>query len=150
MKPRVDRQERIDAMALEWSEKLSVDVKEIDMQHRELFKRVNRLTDAVRERKGKEEISEIIKFLETYVAEHFGTEEKYMSKHNFSSFLYHKGQHSEFINRFNDIKKRYEAQGPSDEMISNINTMLENWLLSHIAVVDRKMTSFLKAKIENG
>ena len=41
-------------MAIEWSSNLATGVPEIDSQHREIFTRVNRLSTACSEGKGKE------------------------------------------------------------------------------------------------
>ena len=42
-------------MSIEWSNSLATGVTEIDDQHREIFNRVNRLSEACSEGKGKEE-----------------------------------------------------------------------------------------------
>lgn len=94
-------------MALQWTQALSVGNVEIDNQHKEFFARVNKLMDAMTERKGKEEVGNTIKFLESYVIEHFGTEERHMTKVNYPKFTQHKAEHEEFKNKFAEIKKLY-------------------------------------------
>lgn len=91
-------------MAIEWTQNLAVGVTEIDNQHKELFKRVNQYLEAMMERRGKEEIGKVIKFLENYVVTHFGTEERYMELHNYPDQRLHKEQHAAFIKTFNDIR----------------------------------------------
>lgn len=74
---------RRNTMAILWTPDLATKVDEIDSQHRELFKRINDLLDACNQGRGKEEVQKVIRFLEEYVATHFGEEEKYMEKYNY-------------------------------------------------------------------
>lgn len=131
-------------MALEWSEKLSINNREIDDQHKELFARVNKLIDAMNQRKGKEEVANTIKFLETYVIEHFGTEERYMASVNYPNMTSHKQQHVDFKGRFGEIKKKFDEGGPSSILAIQINSQLGGWLLTHIPTIDKELARYIK------
>ncbi|MHB9035807.1 MAG: hemerythrin domain-containing protein, partial [Armatimonadota bacterium] len=58
-------------MAVQWTPDLAVGVREIDDQHRELFKRVNDLLEAMSKGKGRDEIAKVVAFLGNYVVTHF-------------------------------------------------------------------------------
>ena len=138
-------------MALEWNDRFAVGVQEIDNQHKELFKRVNSLVDAMTQKKGKDEIANVFKFLENYVVAHFGMEERYMAMHSYHDTPSHKAQHSEFIASFNALKKRYEETGATSEIVIMTNSKLGGWLRTHIPVTDKALGTFLQSlKIEFG
>ena len=71
-------------MKIKWTSDLSVDVKEIDGQHKELFKRINNLDTAMKKGRAKEEVLGLIEFLDEYVVIHFRTEELFMIKYGLS------------------------------------------------------------------
>ncbi|MBI5903421.1 MAG: hemerythrin family protein [Deltaproteobacteria bacterium] len=137
-------------MALEWNDRFAVGVDEIDNQHKELFKRVNSLVDAMTHKRGKDEIAGVFKFLENYVIAHFGVEERCMARYNYPDSAVHKIQHSEFIKAFNDLKKRYDEVGASSDVVVMSNSKLGGWLRTHIPVTDKALGTFilsLKAEI---
>ncbi len=64
-------------MALEWTPDLSVGVEEIDEQHRELFRRAERLIATLR-CGDRGEVLPLLAYLDEYVAHHFSAEERLM------------------------------------------------------------------------
>ncbi len=133
-------------MAIEWTQDLAVGVTEIDNQHKELFRRVNKFIDAMMERKGKEEIGNVIKFLENYVVTHFGTEERYMTLYNYPDQRLHKSQHAAFIKTFNEIRTDYNERGAGIDTVIKAQKRLGEWLRTHIPLTDKNFADFLKAK----
>lgn len=134
-------------IGMQWSELLSTQVDEIDNQHKELFSRTSRLFDAVIEGKGEQEISKIIEFLGGYVVMHFGTEEKYMTQHNYLGYSSHKAEHEKFIQDFSNFKKRYESEGASSRLTLDTLRTVVDWLINHIGKVDKAMGAFLKTRM---
>ncbi len=132
-------------MALEWNDRFAVGVDEIDNQHKELFKRVNSLMDAMTQKKGKDEIAGLFKFLENYVIAHFGVEERCMSQYNYPNAAAHKVQHSDFIKAFNELKKRYDEVGATSDVVVMTNSKLGGWLRNHIPVTDKALGTFIQS-----
>ncbi|MBI5236325.1 MAG: hemerythrin family protein [Deltaproteobacteria bacterium] len=130
-------------MALQWTIGLATGNEEIDTQHKELFARVNAFLDAMQQQKGKEEIGNVLKFLENYVVMHFGTEERYMEKIKFKRIAEHKAQHADFIKTFTDIKKKYDLKGPTVDVIVVTQSRLGEWLRSHIPVMDKELAMYI-------
>lgn len=126
-------------MALQWTDSLSTGNAEIDSQHKELFARVNDFLEAMQRQEGREEIGDVLKFLENYVIMHFGTEERYMEKVRYKKIVEHKAQHAEFIKVFTDIKKKYDLKGPTVDVIVVTQSRLGEWLRSHIPVMDKEL-----------
>lgn len=137
-------------MALQWTQSLSVGVQEIDSQHQELFRRVNRLLDAMRTGKGKDEISPLTKFLEDYVVTHFGAEEALMDKHGYPKRAAHKASHSGFVRDFRNIKAKIEAGGVTAATTIELQRWISDWLLSHISKVDKELGDFIREREAGG
>lgn len=136
---------------MEWSQDLSVGINEIDEQHKELFSRINRLVESVRQSRCRETIPEVIGFLEEYVIMHFANEETYMKKYNYPGYEAHKAQHSEFLKSISGLKGELEKirseGGSSYELSVTTNQVVVEWIMDHIIKVDRKLGGFLKTKM---
>src|SRR6185369_9913316 len=57
-------------MSMEWNNNLATGIADIDNQHREIFSRVAKLTDACSDGRGKEEVLRLLLFLQDYIKEH--------------------------------------------------------------------------------
>lgn len=133
-------------MAIEWKEDLAVGVKEIDDQHKELFRKVSALFDACSAGKGKEQIDPIIKYLQDYAVLHFGAEEKLQKQYNYPEYASHKAQHDQFIKDFLELKGKIELNGVTGLTIVQLNQVLVDWLIKHIRKTDKAFAAFLKEK----
>lgn len=135
-------------MPLQWTEDLSVYIEEIDSQHKELFDRISKLHDTMRQGKGKEEIGKVFKFLEDYIIVHFGTEERYMIQYKYLDVEFHNAQHRRFSEDFTLLKKGFE-KAAADIIITlyGASSLLGAWWTDHISKVDKALGAFLKAKI---
>lgn len=137
---------------MQWTEDLSVGIEKIDEQHRELFEKINDLVAAVKQSVCKYKISDVIKFLEDYVVFHFSEEEKYMQQFSYPGYQAHKTQHEKFIENFNELKKELpKLEGGkkpgSYDLSVETNQVVVDWILDHIAKVDKQLGEFLKDKV---
>ena len=73
-----------------WNDSLSVNVAEIDQQHRKLIAMINELNDAMKIGKGKDVLGGIVNSLISYTATHFKTEEKYFAQFGYPDTEDHK------------------------------------------------------------
>lgn len=126
---------------------LAIHVPIIDLQHAWLLKLVVELDKAVKTM-GQTRKNEI--FLKTvgealeYTKEHFTTEESLMKQFRFPDLVNHFNQHKRFIEF---IKQRNEENKHGDSMAaSHLVQDLKTWLLSHIALEDKKLYFHLKDK----
>ena len=135
-------------MALAWAANLAVGVDEIDLQHKELFLRLNALLQAMREGRGRDEIARTLGFLEQYVVVHFTAEDKLMAKHGYpaQAAQAHRKQHAEFIQVFKGLKSEFQATGPSSMLILKLQQGVCDWLLAHIGKTDLELGTFLRAQ----
>jgi len=137
---------------MEWTEDLSVGIEEIDEQHRELFSRINGLVEAIKSATCKYRIPEVIQFLEDYIVTHFSAEERYMMRFDYPDFTFHRTQHGIFMQNFIELKKELEKleggkKRGSYELSVTTNQVVVDWILDHIAKVDRKLGEFLKDRL---
>ena len=132
-------------MTIEWTGNLSTGIGWQDQQHMELFDRINSLLDAMKQRKGVEEVDKIIKYLDDYVIYHFEKEEACMEEYGYAGYSFHKKEHTAFINGLSNIKKEIERQGGITLTIAiQIQNNICDWLINHIGDVDKKLGAFLK------
>lgn len=57
-------------MGIEWRDSLSIGVKEIDDQHKQLLSHFDQLLKACETGKGREELATLLNFLDQYVIKH--------------------------------------------------------------------------------
>lgn len=134
-------------MSLKWDESLSVGITEIDNQHKELFSRINNLSNACEKGAVKEEIARTMRFLTDYVIGHFLMEENYMTEYGYPGYASHKAQHEEFVKTFSDLKKRFHEDSGGISVLVGTAQLLGNWWINHINEVDMELGKFLKAKM---
>ena len=125
---------------LEWTDDLSVNVKEIDTQHKKLVKMVNTLHEAFIANKANNVHKEIIDGMVEYARVHFATEEKYMLKFNFPGYEQHKEEHNTFVQKAVELQNQFKKAG---FVFSNdILDFLRKWLKNHILGTDKKYSNF--------
>lgn len=127
---------------IQWSDKFSVQVKEIDEQHKKLIGMINKLHDALFDIEvQKVVINEMIE----YAMIHFETEEKYMEQFQFSGYEEHKKEHGKFTEKAMDIRNAFEMTGCL--LTLHILDFLKEWLENHLLNTDMKYVECFK---ENG
>lgn len=131
-------------MSFEWNEDLTTGIEKLDNQHKEIFKQVNKLLDAMDKGKGKYRMREVLVFLEHYITTHFTEEENYMAEHSYEGFHVQRAEHSRFIKDFYLLKKELLQSGITLHLVVKTEQTLGNWLINHIKVEDKKMALALK------
>jgi hemerythrin len=119
-----------------WSDEYSVQVTEMDDQHKVLFDLINQLHQAMMNGKGNDTLAPVLHGLKEYALSHFTAEEKYMDMIRFSGLAEQKKEHQGFILKVEE----YERQLTEGKLGLSINvlTFLRDWLIQHIRVSDKK------------
>lgn len=126
---------------IEWSDSLSIGVKEIDEQHKGLAGMVNEMSEGIKGGWGKEARDEVLTRLVEYTKVHFATEESLMTISNYPGAHTHKRQHEQLIDMVGSYIKKYNE----DPSASNYDLLffLKRWLVEHIMKDDKAMGDYL-------
>lgn len=135
-------------MILNWDNSFSVGEKNIDNQHKELFYRLNKLLEAMKQWKGKNEVINTLDFLEEYVIKHFEYEEEIQKKNNYPKFNVQHKQHEEFKKELKELRKVFETTGVSSLFVINTQQKMVKWCKDHIMNLDMELGEFLMNKIK--
>lgn len=121
---------------LEWEEKYSVGVSEIDLQHQTMFVTINQLIDIINTHPTPKKINEIITSLLAYKKFHFATEEKYFKKFSYSGAKDHVNAHQQFSQKLEALSQTFshDTLAFAYELID----FLEDWLIDHLLTVDQE------------
>lgn len=131
-------------MNIEWTSDLATGVTEIDNQHKEIFRRFERLFTACGEGRGKEEVLQLLLFLEEYVKEHFAAEERLQMRHAYPEYPAHKSEHTRFMTDVDRLTREFRSEGVTLPLVIMTNKTLASWLLQHIKRSDIAFASYLR------
>lgn len=129
-------------MGIQWSANLSTGIEWQDRHHKELFKRITRLLDAMNLGHGKEEVGSLFKFLDEYIVYHFEAEEQAMSKYDYPGAFLHTAEHTNFIEDISALREEFEKNASSG-LVIKVQRQVVDWLLNHIGGPDKKLGAFL-------
>lgn len=129
---------------MEWTSIYKTGNEFIDDQHKTLFDQIHKIKRlSVDTPSLKDDLSEILNFLEEYVVTHFSDEEKYMDSISYPFLEQHKTIHLNFVNDF--LKLKYKALQSEDFKPSELFIFLIKWLQQHIAIEDQKYVKYQKS-----
>lgn len=126
---------------LKWSDKYSVNVAEIDEQHKKLFSLVNRMYDAMHAGKGRDMIEAIIAEFVDYTDYHFKAEEALLRRNAYPDYDDHKQMHDRLVRDARRIEEAFDS-GNTPTAIE-VMLIMTNWLNMHILEQDRKFKSYV-------
>jgi hemerythrin-like metal-binding protein len=127
-----------------WSEKYSVNVRQIDEQHKKLIGLVAQLNNAMRQGKGKDVLGKVLDELAKYTITHFRDEERIMQSAGYPDLEAHKSKHQWMNERVAQIYRDYQ-DGKVTLSIEVMN-FLQSWVDKHILETDKHYAPFLKSK----
>jgi len=130
---------------IEWRPELSVNVREIDGQHRTFISIVNELLACIEDGCNREVVGLIIRKLDSYAQYHFATEEKYFTLFKFELAAEHVGLHQDMLKRLRGFRERHFEKG--QEVIGEFFAFVADWLTDHFMVQDKK---YVKCFNEHG
>jgi methyl-accepting chemotaxis protein len=132
------------APLIEWNQKMSVGVREIDEQHMKLVGMLNDLHGAMLSDQGKEALGAILDRLVAYAASHFAHEEKLFEQTGYPASAAHIAEHRALAERALEIQAKHKA-GVAGTLSMEVLTFLKTWLLKHIGGSDRAYGPHLNA-----
>jgi len=127
-----------------WTSSLESGNKTIDSQHRELFDHINTFFDSVSSEFGHEITVRTMNFLVKYVQYHFTTEEEFMKAKCYPDFKIHLSAHRKIVDEIMRCYKQLISDGHTENVLKDLETLLQQWLVEHIMGYDMKLAQFLK------
>ena len=124
-----------------WDKTLSVDVPEIDEDHRRLVDLFNILTHSVAEGDATNYIEAVMEELISCTVWHFRHEERLMLKYGYEGFTEHKSEHEELTASAKALQQKLLQEG--NPVLHEDIQFLEHWLTGHILGTDKDLGSYL-------
>lgn len=127
--------------AIEWSDKFSVCVPELDEHHQHIVSMLARLENAVEEADVvMDHVNQVLDDMVDYMEYHFTAEEKYMAQIDYPDFRTHRSEHESFL------KETYKFLGKVRKgkalEARELSRFLQSWILNHILTMDKKYELF--------
>ncbi len=124
-------------MALVWNEaRFATGIDRLDADHRKLFDIANRLVDAARQQRPRQEVAQILDRLSEHAVAHFACEEDIMERRNCSSCVANKMAHRWFLQDFNRLLDRFDSDCVTDDFIDEFKEKVCAWLTAHLLAID--------------
>lgn len=128
-----------------WSDEYSVNINELNEQHKQLINIINRVYEASQSGAEKSVIRRIFVELAEYAAYHFKAEEKLLKGYGYPNFEQHRRQHEQLVVILLELQLRFR-KGTMTLSEDMLNFLKNDWLLKHIVASDKEYSSFLNSK----
>lgn len=126
-----------------WDPKYLLNVDTFDNQHKEIFKLLDDITQAI-EKGDNKDISFIVTKLEVYSWFHLASEDHAMAKYRYPGIEIHMEEHEKFrnaIKTFKEIRSENEM-----EKLAGLRDFVQDWIMTHIEGTDKAYAPFFIEK----
>jgi hemerythrin len=123
---------------ISWSSDLETGHPLIDADHKQLIASLNELDHALHSGAGKDQVTQLISFLNRYTREHFVREESHMTRIGCPSAAANVQAHNEFAAKLDGWVARLEA-GASLPLVLEVHRETTRWIRAHILSIDCKL-----------
>ncbi len=124
-----------------WNDGLDIGVAQINEDHKNLIRIANDFLMACYDGHGSQAIVETMDELFVYTFYHFGREEALMAEHHYPALGEHHELHAVFIRWVTEMRDK--VAGEEDKLSIDVLQFLEDWLVRHISIEDKKIARFL-------
>ncbi len=128
-----------------WKDEYSVDIQEIDEQHKCLVEFINEMYKALAIKDNREQVEEVLNKLVDYTKVHFAVEECLMRMFEYPDYDAHKAIHDRIVHKVTEYQGQFKAG--DDRVGMDLLMFLKDWLFDHINKVDKKYVPHL---VKNG
>ncbi len=131
---------------LTWDESMTTGLPNLDAQHRELFERYNKLSEALKQGSGSGRTAngELLDFLQFYTEWHFEREEECMEQHRCPAAEANKKAHAQFIEMFGEFYDQWQESDTDMALVQQTYEELGNWIKKHIMGIDTQLLMCVK------
>ena len=128
----------------QWRQEYSTGVREMDEDHRELFRIVDSLYRVITTGEEQRVLEGVLRQVIQYAENHFKREESLMEKIGFPGRRLHEVRHAGFLEEILEMKKRVD-RGEVRQHVEFVN-FFKDWIINHILTEDRKYGPFFTSK----
>lgn len=128
---------------LDWDDDFSVEVKDMDEDHKVLFRLARSIAMVLQKRAGLPVEEEIFHEIINFTKYHFSKEEELMEEADYCDIQTHKNHHKKLIRQIEDFSRRIANEGYS---VGAATDYLLKWLVKHIYSEDKKYTDHFHSR----
>lgn len=129
-------------MSLEWKNEFSVNVPNVDNQHRKLIELLSNLDEAMKRGGEKQILDQTLAVVIRYTRYHFDTEERLMVATRYPGIANHTKEHEMLLRTIVEFERMH--QRGAVEFTRSIMGFLEEWLVTHMLRIDKPMGEYLR------
>lgn len=135
---------------MQWSEKMSVGVPELDADHKELIRIINQLSADADDSNRRSALRQSLFALLRYTEFHFAREESVMAACSFPGIEEHKRAHRAFVDRIRALNHKFDndPEGTTEVVSEDLLRFLQDWLVHHILIEDKAYRTAAEANPE--
>lgn len=128
---------------VQWSDDYSVDIQEIDEQHKCIVRYINELYEALAKKDSRDLVADIIQKLAEYTKIHFAVEETLMRIFHYEGYEPHKAIHDKIVQQVLAYQGKFISG--DDKVGMELLMFLKGWLFEHINKVDKQYVAAFHA-----
>jgi hemerythrin len=132
------------AKMIDWTDEFSVDIQEIDEQHKKLVNLINALYAALASKNPSNKVEAILDELVDYTRTHFAVEECLLRLFEYDGYDEHKAIHDKIVERVQAFQAQFK--GGDQKVGMELLYFLKDWLMDHIHKVDKKYAPHLTSR----
>lgn len=128
---------------IEWTSDFLIGIEELDFEHKDLIKTINRLHQELAEHADTADIKGTLGDIHVRMQSHFALEEHVMQEHKYPYYTEHRLEHVKLLDTLTEQMVKYESDPDSVDFKATEDT-LKTWIVHHILNSDKKMTSMFE------
>lgn len=122
---------------LEWNDAWLLGIGELDLEHREMVRLLNRLVET----NAPEGLIERLDALVFLLRRHFKKEEEFLRAINYPNFDNHKKEHVMEMAEFIQLRRDLESTG-GDSLDAATVQSIKHWFFNHVVAEDKRFADF--------
>jgi hemerythrin-like metal-binding protein len=127
---------------LEWQKHFELGIPEVDHEHQELIRMINRVHETLRRNPTVEEVGAMLGEIHSLISAHFALEEKNMQALGYPGFKEHKREHESLLDDIRDTMDECTTELPLDR--DAFSARLNAWFGEHFRTQDARLHTYLK------
>jgi hemerythrin-like metal-binding protein len=127
---------------LEWQKHFELGIPEVDHEHQELIRMINRVHETLRRNPTVEEVGAMLGEIHSLISAHFALEEKNMQALGYPGFKEHKREHESLLDDIRDTMDECTTELPLDR--DAFSARLNAWFGEHFRTQDARLHTYLQ------